>query len=158
MSVRKSSSQLRQFCCGMSKNNCAYAVIVRAYFVVVFGNEPLEEAGFTQFHERHCLECNWVTPAEKTFQFYPVYSMWIVSTSRAAIWLLRAPQSVSHCDVTCPIVATLSENNCIGNCAAIPLVETFKLIIDINEWIAYVQNKQFTASPLNQWFAQACSW
>ena len=38
-------------------------IIARTYGVVVFDNGPFE-AGVTQLHERHSLECNRVTPAE----------------------------------------------------------------------------------------------
>ena len=41
-----------------------------------------------------------------------------------------------HCDVI--------QNNGIDNNAAIPLVEKFKSLININEWNAHVQEKQFT--------------
>ena len=53
---------------------------------------------------------------------------------------------LQHCYVT--------ENKDIGYNAVIPLVEKFKLFMNIDEWIAYVQPKQFTARPLIQWFAQ----
>ena len=52
---------------------------------------------------------------------------------------------LQHCDVM--------ENNSIGHKTAIPLNEKFKSLMNINEWTAHVQSKQFT-SPLNQWFAR----
>ena len=36
------------------------------------------------------------------------------------------------------------ENNSIANNAAIPLVEKCKLLMNTNEWIAHVQEKQFS--------------
>ena len=59
---------------------------------------------------------------------------------------------LQHCDII--------ENNSIGNNAAIPLVEKFTLLMNINEWIAHVQSKQVTTRPLNDWFAQghACEY
>ena len=42
--------------------------------------------------------------------------------------------------------------------AAIPSVEKFKLLMNINEWIAHVQSKQFTTRALYQWIAQGHSW
>ena len=49
---------------------------------------------------------------------------------------------LQHCDVI--------ENNNIGNNAAIPSVEKLKLLMNVIEWIAHVQEKQFTTTPLNQ--------
>ena len=43
---------------------------------------------------------------------------------------------LQHCDVI--------ENKSIGNKAAIPVVETYKLLMNIDGWIAYVREKQFT--------------
>ena len=72
------------------------------------------------------------------------------STSRAAFWFVKGPTSV------CPIVTShvlllqhcdIIENNSIGNNAAIPLVETFKIFMNIDEWIAHVRSKQFTTRP-----------
>ena len=72
-------------------------------------------------------------------------------TSRAAFSLPMAPQCVSHCDVKDTVVAALwrHREQCICNNIAFPLVETFKLLINVNEWIAHVQDKHFT-TPRNQ--------
>ena len=97
--------------------------------------------------------------------YHAFISCWLLdlgNTSRSAFWfrLLRAPS-------VCPIVTShvlllqhfdIIENNNIGNNAAIPLVEKFKLFTNIYELITLVQSKQLTARFLNQWFAQEHAW
>ena len=46
---------------------------------------------------------------------------------------------LQHCDVI--------EKSSIGNSAAIPLAEEFKLLMNINDWITHVQGKQVTTTP-----------
>ena len=98
-------------------------------------------------HERRSLECNWVTPAygltlimhgefncdNQFVQFISYGLIQLGNTSSAACfvgpivtsWVLLLQQ----CDVI--------ENNEIGNNTAIPLVDKFKLLMNINEWIAH---------------------
>ena len=46
---------------------------------------------------------------------------------------------LQHCDVI--------ENNSIVSNAAIPFVEKFKLLMNIDKWITHVQVKQFNTTP-----------
>ena len=88
-------------------------------------------------------------------QFISCGLLQLWSTSRVAFWLLKHPS-------VCPIVTSqvllmqhydVTENNGIGYNVVIPLVEKFKLLMNINEWVAPVQSKQLTARSLNRWFA-----
>ena len=82
------------------------------------------------------------------------------STSRATVWLLRAPQCVSHCDITGAIIAALwchREQKHTQQCS-IGWEIQFKLLLYINQWMAHIQSKQFTACSLNHRFEQGHAW
>ena len=53
-----------------------------------------------------------------------------------------------HRSYCCNIVMSRIENNTTNT-----LVEKFKLLMNINEWVAHVQHKLFTATREHQWFA-----
>ena len=62
---------------------------------------------------------------------------------------LRVPQCVPHCDIVLLLDhCYFIENNSTGKDAAIPLFELIKLLVNINEWISHVQEKNNLPQPL----------
>ena len=90
----------------------------------------------------HAHYYNFVVPAEMLSLCWGHPSVFPIVTSQMLLF--------QHCDV---IV-----NNSIGNNAAIPLVDWYKLLMNINEWIAHVKKKTFYHNPQNHWFAQGHAW
>ena len=87
-------------------------------------------------------------------------------------WDLVAPAELffywwghpSVCPIVTPHMLLLRhwdfiQKNSTNNNAVIPLVAKFKLLMNINKWIAHVQEKQFTTTPKSdQWFPQGHAW
>ena len=92
------------------------------------------------------------------FQFHTICTMHIVRTWWLQQSCFLVAEGIPVCSPLWHHSCDVIENNSIGNNAAIPLADKFKLLMNINEWIAHFPEKHFMTTPLNPRISQEYGW